>query len=679
MVVVDLAQPSDAPALAGGEARRSADRSERPPFLHQWDGDPAAPVADQPPESERSSAIELDCLRGLLAPAVQQSAERRAQQLGIGADQVLIRWGLIGEATYLDRLAHHLGITCLDFATLERRDIALSDDQMRFAATAGVLPLWQQGELVSAIAPRRVGARTLCETLQRDPSLGDRFRLATESELQAFLERSSSGLARHACSGLAHLDPVLSAAPPADEPRWRSVLKRAAGAALLICALPLLADIAWGIIPALLFLLFIGLRLLASAQPLPAPPAARRWPDSELPIYTAIAALYREASSVAALVEAIEALDYPREKLDIILVVEPDDLPTRAAIARLRRGPHLRVLVAPADAPQTKPKALNYALPFVRGSMVTVFDAEDRPAPDQLRAALDAFVAGGPQIGCVQASLQVDNTTHSWLSRLFLAEYAGQFEAVLPGLSRLGLPLPLGGSSNHFRTKVLRAVGGWDAHNVTEDADLGFRLARFGYASISFASHTCEEAPIGFAAWWGQRTRWMKGWMQTWWVHMRRPTEFWRDAGWRGLLTLNLYVGGGVVSALMHPLLLLHLVLAGATLARSGASFNSEPSAWLHGLTIAAGYLGSALVAAIGLRRIRRLRDAVWLLAMPLYWIGLSLAAWRALHELVWKPQHWQKTEHGIAARASSPAEAERGRGPTGTASDPPRPLRASA
>lgn len=147
MVVVDLAQPSDAPALAGGEARRSADRSERPPFLHQWDGDPAAPVADQPPESERSSAIELDCLRGLLAPAVQQSAERRAQQLGIGADQVLIRWGLIGEATYLDRLAHHLGITCLDFATLERRDIALSDDQMRFAATAGVLPLWQQGEI----------------------------------------------------------------------------------------------------------------------------------------------------------------------------------------------------------------------------------------------------------------------------------------------------------------------------------------------------------------------------------------------------------------------------------------------------------------------------------------------------------------------------------------------------
>ncbi|WP_054163106.1 glycosyltransferase [Rhodopseudomonas sp. AAP120] len=679
MVVVDLVQPSDAPALAGGEARRSADRSERPPFLHRWDGDPAAPVADQPPEPEQSSAIELDCLRGLLAPAVQQSAERRAQQLGIGADQVLIRWGLIGEATYLDRLARHLGIACLDFATLERRDIALSDDQMRFAATAGVLPLWQQGELVSAIAPRRVGARTLCETLQRDPSLGDRFRLATESELQAFLERSSSGLARHACSGLAHLDASLSAAPAAGEPRWRSVLKRAAGAALLICALPLLADLAWGIVPALLFLLFIGLRLLASAQPLPAPPAAPRWPDAELPIYTAIAALYREASSVAALVEAIEALDYPREKLDIILVVEPDDLPTRAAIARLRRGPHLRVLVAPADAPQTKPKALNYALPFVRGSMVTVFDAEDRPAPDQLRAALAAFAAGGPQIGCVQASLQVDNTAHSWLSRLFLAEYAGQFEAVLPGLSRLGLPLPLGGSSNHFSTRVLRAVGGWDAHNVTEDADLGFRLARFGYGSISFASHTCEEAPIGFAAWWGQRTRWMKGWMQTWWVHMRRPAEFWRDAGWRGLLTLNLYVGGGVVSALMHPLLLLHLVLTGATLARSGTGFSSEPSAWLHGLTIAAGYLGSALVAAIGLRRIGRLRDAVWLLAMPLYWIGLSLAAWRALHELVWKPQHWQKTEHGIAARASSPAEAERGRGPTGTASDPPRPLRASA
>ncbi|MFC0239091.1 glycosyltransferase [Rhodopseudomonas telluris] len=677
MVDVAPTDPSDASAPAGGVAVRSPRSRGRRPFVRHDTSGADAPAFDQQPVSEPQSAIELDCLRGLLAPAVLRSAEQRAQQLGIGADQVLIRWSVIDEAAYLDRLARHLGIAREDFAGLERRDIALGDDQMRFAAAAGMMPLRTDGELVWTVAPRRIGARTLCEKLQRDPSLAAQFRLATDRSLQAFLERSSPGLARHACFGLARLDPSLSAAPPAGEPRWRSAVKRAAGAALLIGALPLLATFAWGTLPALLFLSFIGLRLLASVQPLPPPSRPARWPDAALPTYTAIAALYREASSVAALVEAIEALDYPREKLDIILVVEPDDLATRAAIARLKRGPHLRVLVAPAAAPQTKPKALNYALPFVRGSMVTVFDAEDRPAPGQLRAALDAFAQAGPQVGCVQASLQVDNTTHSWLSRLFLAEYAGQFEAVLPGLSRLGLPLPLGGSSNHFRTHVLRAVGGWDAHNVTEDADLGFRLARFGYASISFPSRTCEEAPIGFPAWWGQRTRWMKGWMQTWWVHMRRPVQFRRDAGWRGLLTLNLYVGGGVLSALMHLLLLVKLAGAGWALAWSGTTITSEPSLWFHGLTIAAGYLGSAVVAAIGLRRIGRVRDAIWLLALPLYWIGLSLAAWRALFELVLKPHHWQKTEHGIAAREPMPAKA--GRGVRDTASDPPRPRRASA
>jgi cellulose synthase/poly-beta-1,6-N-acetylglucosamine synthase-like glycosyltransferase len=113
----------------------------------------------------------------------------------------------------------------------------------------------------------------------------------------------------------------------------------------------------------------------------------------------------------------------------------------------------------------------------------------------------------------VQARLCIDTRT-SWLARYFTAEYAGQFDVVLPKLAALGLPLPLGGSSNHFRTVTLREVGGWDPHNVTEDADLGMRLARFGYRSGVVASSTYEEAPADIGRWLGQRTRWFKGWMR---------------------------------------------------------------------------------------------------------------------------------------------------------------------
>jgi cellulose synthase/poly-beta-1,6-N-acetylglucosamine synthase-like glycosyltransferase len=197
-----------------------------------------------------------------------------------------------------------------------------------------------------------------------------------------------------------------------------------------------------------------------------------------------------------------------------------------------------------------------------------------------LRAALVAFARGGPKVACVQASLCIDNVTHSWLSRVFAAEYAGHFDAVLPGFTRFGIPLALGGSSNHFRTDVLRDVGAWDPYNVTEDADLGFRLARFGYRAISFDSVTTEEAPISFAAWLRQRSRWMKGWMQTWCVHMRRPWRFWREAGWRGVLALNLYVGGSVVTALLHPLVLAYLVIFLAELA---AGTSRSPPTHRHG------------------------------------------------------------------------------------------------
>jgi len=329
-------------------------------------------------------------------------------------------------------------------------------------------------------------------------------------------------------------------------------------------------------------------------------------------------------------------------------VVEPDDLDTPAAIARLGAKPHLTTLTAPAAAPQTKPKALNWALPFARGSFVAVFDAEDRPEPDQLHAALATFDAHDDKVACAQAGLCIDNETHSLLSRMFVAEYAGHFDVMLPAMTQMGLPLPLGGSSNHFRTAALRRVGAWDASNVTEDADLGVRLARFGYRSVSFASTTFEEAPIHFDAWLRQRSRWMKGWLQTWCVHMRHPARLWREAGVRGFVVLNVVAGGNVLTALAYPIML-YAVLAPALI---GA--REYPTGWaamLHIAAFAAGCLSSVALGVVGLMRRRRLRDG-WILALTsLHWICLSIAAWRAVWQFIWKPYHWEKTEHGVAAR----------------------------
>lgn len=369
--------------------------------------------------------------------------------------------------------------------------------------------------------------------------------------------------------------------------------------------------------------------------------------DDELPMYSVIAALHREAAVVDQLLSAIERLDYPTEKLDVILAVEADDHGTRAAItARKHRIPIVVVPVAPA-ALRTKPKALNVALPFARGAFIVIYDAEDRPERNQLRRALQAFRSAGNDLACVQARLCTD-TKMTWLSRYFSAEYAGHFDIFLPRLAALGLPLPLGGSSNHFRTATLRGVGGWDPHNVTEDADLGMRLARFGYRSGVIDSTTYEEAPTRIGVWLGQRTRWFKGWMQTWLVHMRKPGHLFRELGCAGFLTFQFVVGGNALVAMAHPAFLFGL---GWELIPPFSTGDHQAAAVRlgHYLAVAAfGYCASASFGVLGLWQRGMLNKTRVLILTPVHWLLLSLAAWSAALELMRKPYFWKKTEHGV-------------------------------
>ncbi|MBN9041865.1 MAG: glycosyl transferase family 2 [Rhizobiales bacterium 62-47] len=635
--------------------RRTPPR-QLPGFLAAIYGGRASCNPDQT-AAEPGPASELDCLRTVLPPALLAAAEARSREIGIGADRVLIQWGVIDEAAYLRWLAAHTGVTLATSLEFARGDILLSDQQLPYAAEHGLLPLRRDGRLLWGIAPRGFTARRLCRFIASYPAMTPRLRLVSSAQFNDFLiAHAGPPLAHAAANGLGDRCAAMTAGPvPVTRAPWPGRLRQGAAvlgiaAALLLLPPHVMLD-AGSTLLAAWFLAFAGLRIAGALAPRPDRRKPARLPDHALPVYTLIVALYREAASVAALLQAINALDYPLEKLQVMLVVEPDDLETRAAIARLGRMSHIQVLVAPNSGPRTKPKALNWALPFARGSLTAVFDAEDRPEPGQLRAAVAAFRGNGENVACVQASLRIDNFSDSWLSRIFAAEYAGQFDVFLPGLAAMRLPLPLGGTSNHFRTKVLREVGGWDAYNVTEDADLGFRLARYGYRTMTLESSTGEEAPVRFGAWLRQRSRWMKGWMQTWSVHMRAPRRLWRESGLRGVLALNILVGGNVLTALACPFLFVELIacLLSNLTAATPNGFLSGQLAPLHIATIAAGYVSTAVVGLMGLAYRGQLRSGWVLLLTPLYWLCLSVAAWRALYQLLREPYRWEKTEHGLA------------------------------
>jgi glycosyltransferase XagB len=543
---------------------------------------------------------EIDCIRTWFAGDVIDDAACRAAARGVGADRVLIAAGALSEEAYLRAFAAALEVTFEPLDGTPRECCPLSDDRLIESAAAGMLPLAIDGELSLVVAPRATAARRILRLIEANPARARHFRFTSAERLKRFVLRyAGKALAERAAEELKQNWPKLSAAPP----RWRTNIASVASFTLLALAAAVVAPagtmLAFEVMLAAVFLAWLGLRLAGAFAEQPACDPSPGLPDDALPVYTVIAALYREAASVDGLLRAIEQLDYPAAKLDVILAVEADDRETCDAIAARNNGRlPITVIPVPALGPRTKPKALNVALPFARGTFTVIYDAEDRPEPDQIRLTLQAFRAGGDDLACVQARLCIDNNADSWLAQLFTAEYAGQFDVFLPGLAALHLPLPLSGSSNHFRTAILRAAGGWDPYNVTEDADLGMRLARFGYRAGVIDSTTYEEAPAQFGPWLRQRTRWFKGWMQTWLVHMREPARLLRDLGLPGFLTFQLIVGGNALAALVHPLFMAALVYSVA----SGAPIWHADSATVailaavYAMTVVVGYLTSAFL-----------------------------------------------------------------------------------
>lgn len=415
--------------------------------------------------------------------------------------------------------------------------------------------------------------------------------------------------------------------------------------------IPVLAGLA-----TLPFMLIVGLRLLLLMIAL-SPRVRRRVPplptDAELPIYSILVPLFREAEVLPDLIASLCRLDYPPAKLDILLILEEVDHETQAAARALALPGHFRIVVVPDVQPRTKPKALNYALDLARGAFVVVYDAEDDPEPDQLRRALAEFRHRPGQLMCLQARLAMESPSPGFLERQFMLEYAALFDVMLPAIVKLGLPVPLGGTSNHFPRATLDRLGGWDSYNVTEDADLGTRIARLGGKVAVLASTTWEEPPATLGVWMRQRTRWLKGFMMTWLVHMRSPARLLRELGFAGFLGFNAFLGGIVLSALVHPLFVGYLIYTAIT-----GELYARPESSLGALILALalfillfGYIGSMALAALGATRRGVLSLLPHVLLMPLYWLLISAAAYRAALQLVANPYLWEKTPHTARRR----------------------------
>jgi cellulose synthase/poly-beta-1,6-N-acetylglucosamine synthase-like glycosyltransferase len=371
-------------------------------------------------------------------------------------------------------------------------------------------------------------------------------------------------------------------------------------------------------------------------------------PDADLPVYTVLVPAYREPHVISKVVAGLAALHYPAHKLDVKLLLEADDIETVREARTVRSTMPMQIVLVPPAEPRTKPKACNYGLQLAEGELVTIYDAEDLPEPLQLRRAVVALRRLGAGYACVQAQLAYFNSTQNRITKWFAVEYGTWFKFLLPGLASVGAPIPLGGTSNHFRTDLLRAVGAWDPYNVTEDADLGIRLARLGYSVGVLASVTEEEANSDFVNWIKQRSRWYKGYLQTWLVHVRTPRILHRELGWRGAIGLHLFVAGTPLITLINPLFWALALIW----------FVGHP-AWVAQLFPAAVFyvamtclvVGNAAVVYMSVLTTRLMRRPDLLgaaLLSPVYWLMMSAAAAKAAVQLVLQPSYWEKTTHGL-------------------------------
>ncbi|WP_082502626.1 glycosyltransferase family 2 protein [Methylobacterium sp. Leaf100] len=583
-------------------------------------------------------------------PAALAKAADRARAWGTDGASALLASGTVTEEAYYRALAAELGTPFL-------ADAIPLGPGARYpeSVVAGVAPLLPGAPAAFVLAPR--GA-AIAEVLGGRSPMGRMPALTTPRALrEAVFSANPAGIAAAAADSLQVHRPdwALKARPMGPTLAIAGLIAGLAVVAMVELPPTLVVGL-WTAVQ-LVLLAMVTLRVAAVSVEAEGVAADACLADADLPVYTVFVALHREAAVVPRLTAALSAFDYPAAKLDIKFVIEAHDAETAAALAAAALPPGAEIVVVPPGLPRTKPRALNCALPLARGTCLVVYDAEDVPDPGQLRAAAALFARSDPRTACLQGRLVIDNQRDGPLPKCFALEYAALFDVLIPALAAWNVPIPLGGTSTHFRTHILRAVHGWDAWNVTEDADLGLRLARAGYRVGDLPSSTFEEAPARPGAWLHQRARWMKGFIQTSFTHGRQPRETFRQLGAFGTLAAIALVPGTVVCALAYPFLMGHaayrFVFAGV---EPVAGFWSNLPTGTAVTVFVSGLLAMLLPAALGCVR-RGWWDLLpYVPLMPAYFLLVSAGAWLGLVELVLAPDRWNKTEHGLSRSSRSGA-----------------------
>ncbi|WP_171060499.1 glycosyltransferase [Poseidonocella sp. HB161398] len=614
---------------------------------------PAGATGSVPPAAEAAAARPRigDLLRrqGLADPALIDEALdlHRAADLRLG--EALMATGAIGRGDVLRLLEAQWGARHVDL------EAAPADP--RLVARLGPADCLR----LSALPWRRIGSATVIAT--EDPAGFPELRERLEALYGPVMMALAAPGAVGAAIAAAHA-PELALRAETRVPRslscraWRAGPFRtaAAMAAFLFLCAPLLS-LAWTC-TALLAVASVSLLALcvlkcATLFARPGPAGGAEIHElhggirpGRLPVISLLVPLYKEERIALQLVRRLSKLDYPSALLDVCLVVEADDTVTHATLATAELPRWMRVVVVPEGQIKTKPRAMNYALDFCRGSVIGIYDAEDAPEPGQLRQVAERFARAGPRVACLQGCLDYYNTGLNWMSRCFTIEYASWFRVMLPGVAHLGLAVPLGGTTVFFRRGVLEALGGWDSHNVTEDADLGIRLARAGYETEILDMTTWEEANCIAWPWVKQRSRWLKGYAMTYAVHMRQPLRLWRDLGNRRFWGFQAMFLGTLLQFALAPLLWSLWVIP---FGLWHPVREVIPDAAMAGLALFFGLSEIVMVvmAALALRRTGRLRLLPWAFTLPVYFLLASMAMYKALAEMVQKPFYWDKTQHG--------------------------------
>ncbi len=574
---------------------------------------------------------------------------------GVRVGAALITLGYVSEMELAATIAEQAGLPFVDLFSAQPDPAVARLVSAEVARERGVLPIWDDGEALVVASTEILDI----DEIRRVPGLEGREALpvvVTESAL----DRALNEIWREEYAHIAAAQ--LMSRSPEDSARWvLSLGQKVFFIGLILATIvgmvvsPIVTVTVYVTLSTLFYvgfsaykfyLAYLGMRTTLEIEVTPGDLDLLE--ERDLPVYTILVPVYREARVFPILAKAIARLDYPKPKLDVKILLEEDDVET-IDVARMSGLPaYVDLLIVPGGQPKGKPKACNYGLIHAKGEYVVIFDAEDIPEPDQLKKAIVAFHKGDPRLGCVQAKLNYFNRDQNLLTRWFTTEYSMWFDLFLPGLEASGAPIPLGGTSNHFKTARLRELGAWDPHNVTEDADLGMRLYKRGWTTAVIDSTTYEEANSELYNWIRQRSRWVKGYIQTYLVHMRRPLRLYRQVGLKAFISFQFVVGGTFFGYLVNPLY--WLLTATWFLVQWGVIKEIFPSPvfYLGSVGLYLGNFAFTYLNVAGCLR-RQYYDMVkYALLSPIYWAFMSVAAWKGFLQLFYKPSYWEKTEHGL-------------------------------